>query len=169
MPPVSVRALAPDEVRRTPGDDIDSTHDVDTTHETVSSARLSISRLSSGATVVVLAGEIDMCSVEIVERTMLDTVAASGGCMVVVDINRVSFLGARGVAALVGAGQRATRAGGVLRVVLDEAAPAGRVLRWMVDAGPVFPTLLEALQTPREATGPAGCRSAPTDMTPPLI
>lgn len=152
--PASVRALAPGEARRTPGDDIDTAHDVDTTHETVSGARLSISRLSSGATVVALAGEIDLCSVGTVERTVLATVAASGGRLVVIDLNRVCFLGARGVAALVAAGQRATRGGGVLRVVLDEVAPAARVLRWIGDAGPVFPTLSEALQTPRDATAP---------------
>ncbi|MBP2367894.1 STAS domain-containing protein [Pseudonocardia parietis] len=119
--------------------------DVDTTHETVSCAQLSISRLRSGVTIVALAGEIDLCSVETVERTVLDAVAASAGRVVVIDLNGVGFLSARGTATLVAAGERAVRGGGVLRVVLGESAPVARVMRWVLDAGPVFATVAEAL------------------------
>ena len=137
--PVPAHGFPPRERRRL-RDDTDAM-----THETVSGARLSISRLRSGTTVIALAGEIDLSSVETVERTVLDTVAASGGRLVVIDLNRVRFLGARGTAVLVAAGDRAARGGGVLRIVPDAAAPAAHVMRWVLDAGSVSATMTEAL------------------------
>lgn len=92
---------------------------------------LCLSQHLEGASVVVaVRGEVDLCSAARLHArlvTALDTATSQSGC-VVVDLRRVDFLGAAGLAVLAETLQRAEALGTTLRIVADDACPAARVL-----------------------------------------
>ena len=102
-------------------------HEVSTTPE----QSLRMSQRTEGTSVVVTVhGEVDLCSAAHLHArlvTALDTATAVSGC-VTVDLRRVDFLGAAGLAVLAETLQRAEARGTMLRIVADDTCPAARVL-----------------------------------------
>lgn len=102
-------------------------HEVPTTPE----QSLRMSQRTEGTSVVVIVhGEVDLCSAAHLDArlaTALDTATAVSGC-VTVDLRRVDFLGAAGLAVLAETLQRAEARGTMLRIVADDTCPAARVL-----------------------------------------
>lgn len=119
--------------------------------------RLSIERPYPRTTVISVAGDVDLATADVVERAMLDAVAASGGHRVVVDLDRVGFLAARGVGLLATVSRRVAASGGSVRLVADDVTPAARVLHRFPGVGPpVAATVTEALAGAPGAPGTGG-------------
>ncbi len=73
---------------------------------------------------VALEGEVDLATIAIVRSTLSDAVAANPGCIVQIDMSRVTFLDSSGLGMLVGLHRRADVEGGSVRIV----NPHARVL-----------------------------------------
>jgi anti-sigma B factor antagonist len=89
---------------------------------------LDISTAREGdACIVTIAGEVDIYTSPAL-KTALAAAAADGCALLIVDLDRVSFIDSSGLGVLVGALRRAREAGGDLRVVSGQETVA-RILR----------------------------------------
>lgn len=108
-----------------------------------------VDRLDGDTTLVSVLGEVDLASAPGIERAVLGAVEAAAGCRVVVELNGVELLGARGITVLLTARDRACRSGGELLLVAGCAQPAARTLRCLPGiALPTYPSLAAALAAP---------------------
>jgi anti-anti-sigma factor len=112
-------------------------------------------RAEAGVTVAELAGELDLASAPALREQLLGLLRR-GSSRLVLDLTRVSFCDASGLAVLVGTSHRARRLGGFLRLA---AVPrqAARVLDLTgLDRHlPVFPTVWAAAGLPAAEHGRA--------------
>jgi anti-sigma B factor antagonist len=105
-------------------------------------------RDQDGYRIVMIGGEIDIASASVLRARLLDLLPADAS-PVIIDLSRVTFCDASGLAVLVAASRRAAQLGGVLRL----AAPApltATILRLTgLDAWfEVFATVPEAVSAP---------------------
>ncbi len=112
-------------------------------------------RTEAGVAVAELAGELDLASAPALRERLL-SLLRPGSSRLVLDLSRVSFCDASGLAVLVGTSHRALRLGGFLRLAAVS-RPAARVLDLTgLDRHlPVFPTVRAAI------TGAAGAPPGP--------
>jgi anti-anti-sigma factor len=106
---------------------------------------------ADGITIAELAGELDLAGASALREQLLGLLRPGSGRLVL-DLSRVTFCDASGLAVLIGTGRRARRLGGFLRL----AAVSPQVDRVLDLTGlhrhlPVFPTV-------RAATAAAGAR-----------
>lgn len=73
--------------------------------------------LARGATVVSVAGEVDMATVALMREPLLDAVRGGTGGPIVADLTSVAFLSSAGLALLAEAHGVAAAGGGELRIV----------------------------------------------------
>ena len=113
-------------------------------------------RTADGVTLAELAGELDLASAPALREQLLGLLRP-GFSRLVLDLSRVSFCDASGLAVLVGTGRRARLLGGFLRLA---AVPpqVNRVLRLtgLHQHLPIFPTVWAATSAP----GPGHARAA---------
>jgi anti-sigma B factor antagonist len=117
-------------------------------------------RHEPGYVILTVAGEIDIFTVARL-RDQLFTLAADGRPLIV-DLERVTFLGAAGLGALAGTARRAAARGASLHVVC--ARPQTRQLLWLTGldrALRLARTLAEALQALSAAPAPAARPARP--------
>jgi anti-anti-sigma factor len=105
-------------------------------------------RTVDGITIAGLAGELDLASATALREELLGLLRP-GSSRLVLDLSRVSFADASGLAVLIGTGRRARLLGGFLRL----AAVSRQVDRVLRLTGlhrhlPVFPTVRAATTTP---------------------
>ncbi len=105
-------------------------------------------RSADGITIAELAGELDLVSASALREQLLGLVRPDSSRLVL-DLSRVTFCDASGLAVLIGTGRRARRLGGFLRL----AAVSPQVDRVLYLTGlhrhlPVFPTVQDATRTP---------------------
>lgn len=120
-----------------------------------SSLQLQIARPGRRVTVISVGGEIDLATRGQFERGVLETVAASPGHVVVLELNRVTFLGTGEIHTLLAADDHARRGGGAVALVLDQISPAARSLH-VAGLDTFFTThstLTAALDLPPAAAG----------------
>ena len=79
-------------------------------------------RQEPDATVVEIAGEIDVYTSSQLRTCFVDVLNDSGSKNVVADMTRVTFMDSTGLGVLVGARRRVVAAGGDLRLVISNAA-----------------------------------------------
>lgn len=106
------------------------------------------------ASVVHIAGEVDVSTIGELEAAIGQAERARPGpfgCVVVIDLRAVTFLGAEGLRSLVAAQNRIAENGGALRVV---APRSGGIIRRLLDLSGVA-ALLDIYET-IEAAIPAG-------------
>ena len=112
-------------------------------------------RSADGITIAELAGELDLLSASVLREQLLGLLRP-GSSRLVLDLSRVTFSDASGLAVLIGTGRRARRLGGFLRL----AAVSPQVDRVLYITGlhrhlPVFPTVLDATAAPGAQHGRA--------------
>ena len=112
-------------------------------------------RAEAGVTVAELAGELDLASAPALREQLLGLLRR-GSSRLVLDLSRVSFCDASGLAVLVGTSHRARRQGGFLRL----AAVPQQAVRVLGLTGldrhlPVFATVLAAAGLPAAEDGRA--------------
>ncbi|MDX6332892.1 MAG: hypothetical protein QOG05_232 [Streptosporangiaceae bacterium] len=112
-------------------------------------------RTVDGITIAGLTGELDLASATALREELLGLLRP-GSSRLVLDLSRVSFADASGLAVLVGTGRRARLLGGFLRL----AAVSPQVNRVLRLTGlhrhlPVFPTVRAATTTPGTRHGRA--------------
>jgi anti-anti-sigma factor len=133
---------------------------MDPGNETTPSLSLSAQTVA-GITVAELAGELDIACTPALREQLLGLLRTGSGRLVI-DLSKVSFCDARGLAVLVGTGRRARLLGGFLR--LAAVSPqADRVLHitGLHRHLDVFPTVQAAITTPQDPLhGHAGARAA---------
>lgn len=105
-------------------------------------------------TVLSVAGELDMASAPRL-RDAVDTVAATSGPQIVLDLHAVTFCDCRGLAAFAAAHTRCTARGGWLAL----ASPPPQLVRILSLTGlmarmPVYPTLTATVDTIPAQPGP---------------
>jgi anti-sigma B factor antagonist len=105
-------------------------------------------RSESGCVVAVLSGELDITCAPALREQLLTLLRPSTGRLVI-DVSRVTYADASGLAVLVGTGRRAGLLGGFLRL----AAPAPAVAKVLRVTGlhrqlDVFPTVQAAITSP---------------------
>lgn len=83
-------------------------------------------RRVGAAFVVAVAGELDMLTTPRLRTAVDEALTRADGAAVVIDLTEVSFLGSPGLSALVEAVSKATKRGGPLRIVVDNARPVIR-------------------------------------------
>lgn len=104
---------------------------------------------TAGETVVLkVRGDIDMASRDSFHRSLFEQCSAASGCLVVVDLSEVGFMGSVGVAGLVEAKARCAERGCTLRVLVVDNRP---VLRLLELASLMAP--LDVHTDPSEITG----------------
>ena len=91
--------------------------------------RMHLARPGPRVTVISVAGEVDLANDDSFAATVQNTIAASPGQRIVLDLHRVRFLAACGISTLLAAGVHAGRVGAELRLVLDDTGPVARTLR----------------------------------------
>jgi len=112
-------------------------------------------RAEAGVAVVELAGELDLASAPALREQLLGLLR-QGSSRLVLDLSRVSFCDASGLAVLVGTSHRARRLGGFLRL----AAVPRQAVRVLDLTGldrhlPVFPAVWAAVGLPAAQHGRA--------------
>ncbi len=112
-------------------------------------------RSADGITIAELAGELDLLSASVLREQLLGLLRP-GSSRLVLDLSRVTFSDASGLAVLIGTGRRARRLGGFLRL----AAVSPQVDRVLDITGlhrhlPVFPTVRDATAAPGAQHGRA--------------
>jgi anti-anti-sigma factor len=112
-------------------------------------------RTADGVTIAELAGELDLASAPALREQLLGLLRP-GSSRLVLDLSRVSFCDASGLAVLVGTGRRARRLGGFLRL----AAVPPQAVRVLHLTGlhrhlPIFPTVWAATGAPVTQHGQA--------------
>ena len=115
-------------------------------------------RTGGGITIAELTGEVDIASVPALREQLL-RLLRPGSSRLVIDLSKVSFCDASGLAVLVSTGRRARLLGGFLR--LAAVSPqVGRVLHLagLLRSFAIFPTVQAAATGPR----PAQARKAGT-------
>jgi anti-anti-sigma factor len=115
-------------------------------------------RTAGGVTIAELSGEVDIASVPALREELL-RLLRPGSSRLVIDLSKVSFCDASGLAVLVSTGRRARLLGGFLR--LAAVSPqVGRVLNLtgLLRSFAIFPTVQAAAAGPR----PAEARKAGT-------
>jgi anti-anti-sigma factor len=115
---------------------------------------------AGGVTTAELSGELDIASVPALREQLLDLLRP-GSSRLVIDLSRVSFCDASGLAVLVSTGRRARLLGGFLHL----AAVSPQVGRALQLAGllrtfAIFPTVQAAATGPRPAHNGAGTAAA---------
>jgi anti-anti-sigma factor len=113
-----------------------------------SGVEATIVRVHPRVAMVTAAGEVDLSNADELAHLLDDAMAAQADGWVLLDLNEVTFLAARGLDVLAAAHCEAPHhRGGELVVLLDPAAPAARCLRFLPpQASPVvYPTLDAAL------------------------
>jgi anti-sigma B factor antagonist len=85
-------------------------------------------RRVDGAVVVTAAGEVDISSAPRLHEALLAAVRCPDTSMVVLDASGLTFLGSRGLAALLRALEESVRRGTPFRVVISPRSPIYRVL-----------------------------------------
>ena len=88
-----------------------------------------ISSAGPGVTMISLTGELDVATADAVATAV--TGAAQTGERIVLDLNRVTFLAARGLGVILAAHTHARRHGGALSLIVDQSAPAAAALRFL--------------------------------------
>ncbi|TCK21093.1 STAS domain-containing protein [Pseudonocardia endophytica] len=118
-----------------------------------SGVRVRITRTRPDVTVVTLAGDLDIATADVAATALADTVIAGAGGWIVLDLNHVSVLSAHGLAVILASRDHARHHGGTVVLVVDQAAPASRTLRFLhpANAPATYPTLTTALTA---LTGP---------------
>jgi anti-anti-sigma factor len=116
-------------------------------------------RRVDGYTIATLAGELDVACSPVLREHLLGVLTPRASRLVV-DLSKVTFCDASGLAVLVGTGRRASLLGGVLRL----AAPAPVVTAALRMSGllrqfDIFPTVLAATAPPTAADRSAGART----------
>ena len=122
-------------------------------------------RRAQGCVIATIAGEVDIATVALL-RERLSTMTVAGS-HVVVDLDRVSFIDAAGLGALVGAASQAAAHGGTLRVVC--ARPRIQRLFRLTDLDRhlrLASTLAEARQALTVEETPAGITPADASVIP---
>ena len=106
-----------------------------------------IARVNERVTVISLVGEVDLATADVFGTVVFDAVSAGPAQRVVLELNRVRFLAARGLGIISAAHHRAVRSGGAVALVVDQVAPCASSLRFLPSGpGPViFTTLSSAL------------------------
>jgi anti-sigma B factor antagonist len=126
-------------------------------------------RTADGITIAELAGELDLASAPALREQLLGLLRP-GSSRLVLDLSRVSFCDASGLAVLVGADRQARLLGGFLRL----AAVSPQTARVLDITGlgrhlPVYPTVAAATTAPRAGhgrPGPAAGRAWPAGPYP---
>ena len=118
-------------------------------------------RTAGGVTVAELAGELDLASAPALREQLL-RLLRPGSSRLVLDLSRVSFCDASGLAVLVGADRQARLLGGFLRL----AAVSPQTARVLDITGlgrhlPVYPTVAAASSAPRAGPGRPGLTAGP--------
>jgi len=120
-------------------------------------------RTAGGVTIAELTGEVDIASVPALREQLL-CLLRPGSSRLVIDLSKVSFCDASGLAVLVSTGRRARLLGGFLR--LAAVSPqVGRVLNLagLLRSFAIFPSVQAAVSGPRPAqAGKAGTATAST-------
>jgi anti-anti-sigma factor len=117
-------------------------------------------RTAGGVTIAELTGEVDIASVPALREQLL-RLLRPGSSRLVIELSKVSFCDASGLAVLVSAGRRARLLGGFLR--LAAVSPqVGRVLHLtgLLRSFAIFPTVQAAATGPRPAHSPAVAATA---------
>ena len=117
-------------------------------------------RIADGVTIAELSGDLDLASAPGLREQLLGLLRP-GTSRLVLDLSRVSFCDASGLAVLVGASHRARMLGGFLR--LAAVSPAtGRVLQLTgLDRHlSIYPTVHAATNAPGDGFGRAGALAA---------
>jgi anti-anti-sigma factor len=116
-------------------------------------------RRGDGYTIATLTGELDVACSPVLREQLLGVLTPRASRLVV-DLSKVTFCDASGLAVLVGTGRRASLLGGVLRL----AAPAPVVVAVLRTSGllrqfDIFPTVLTATAPPSAAGRVADVRT----------
>ncbi len=116
-------------------------------HLADSSLQAHLARVDERVTVISLVGEVDLATADVFSTVVFNAVSAGPGQRVVLELNRVRFLGARGLGVISVAHHQAVRSGGAVALVVDQVAPCASSLRFLpTGPGPViYPTLSSAL------------------------
>ncbi len=119
-----------------------------------------------GYTVAVLTGELDMACTPVLREQLLGVLRPRASRMVI-DLSKVSFCDASGLAVLVGTGRRARLLGGVLRLAAPSPAVASALrlggLLWQFE---IFPTVLAATSATVTVAAFSTGRAAQAPLTP---
>ncbi|MEQ3540760.1 STAS domain-containing protein [Pseudonocardia tropica] len=109
--------------------------------------RAELAHAGAAVSVVSLIGDVDLASRHVLAVALDGAAVAAGvGGRVVLDLDRVSFMGACGLGLVLAAHATASGLGGAVILVLDGDAPAARAVSLLVGAGPdIHPTLTAAL------------------------
>ncbi|TCK24635.1 anti-anti-sigma factor [Pseudonocardia endophytica] len=101
-----------------------------------------------------LAGDMDIATTDVFATAAAGAVTADPGGRIVLELNRVGFLAAHGLAAVLATHDHARRSGGSVVLVVDEVAPAAATLRFLPAEAAllIYSTLTAALAAP--APGP---------------
>jgi anti-sigma B factor antagonist len=119
-------------------------------------------RTASGVTIAELSGEVDIGSAPALREQLL-RLLRPGSSQLVIDLSKVSFCDASGLAVLVSTGRRARLLGGFLR--LAAVSPqAGRVLSLtgLLRSFAIFPTVQAAVTGSQPAQAPKAGTGAPS-------
>lgn len=105
-------------------------------------------RTEDGCTIVSLAGVLDVACTPVL-REQLAGLLRPRACKLVIDLSKVSFCDASGLAVLVGTGRRARVLGGVLRLAAPAPAVASALhMSGLLQQFDVFPTVEAATARP---------------------
>jgi anti-sigma B factor antagonist len=105
-------------------------------------------RAADGYTIATLRGDLDVACTPVLREQLL-AVLKPGASRLIVDLSKVSFCDASGLAVLVSTGRRATLLGGTLRLVAPSPAVAVALrLSGLLRQFDIFPTVIAAA-TPR--------------------
>jgi anti-sigma B factor antagonist len=117
-------------------------------------------RTADGVSIAELSGELDLASAPGLREELLGLLRP-GASRLVLDLSRVSFCDASGLAVLVGASHRARVLGGFLRLAAVS-PPADRVLHitGLHRHLSIYPTVHAAAAAPGDGFGPAGALAA---------
>jgi anti-sigma B factor antagonist len=121
---------------------------------TTASPGLALSaQTAGGITIVKLSGELDIACVPALRERLLGMLRPSASRLVV-DLSKVSYCDARGLAVLIGTGRRARLLGGFLRLA-EVSPPVDQMLHitGLRQHHAVFPTAQAATDSPQVARG----------------
>jgi anti-sigma B factor antagonist len=106
-------------------------------------------RTENGFAIASLAGELDVACTPVLREQLLGLLRPRASRLVI-DLSRVSFCDASGLAVLVGTGRRARLLGGTLRLAAPAPAVASALrLSGLLRQFDVFPTVVAAIAWPR--------------------
>jgi anti-sigma B factor antagonist len=108
-------------------------------------------RVADGYTIATLRGDLDVACTPVLREQLL-AVLKPGASRLIVDLSKVSFCDASGLAVLVSTGRRATLLGGTLRLVAPSPAVAVALrLSGLLRQFDIFPTVMAAATPHRMA------------------